>query len=125
MKYVKTNILLLLFLSSSFIDCIVFKCSFNQLPKQYNCWTMSFLCSLELYFLLTPKAMEPRRPLLTNREVLDQEICHYLSKNIGQTSNNYCSIDSIAQIYSKSKHGLELKNALLGWHNEQSTLFYH
>ena len=88
MKYVKTNILLLLFLSSSFIDCIVFKCSFNQLPKQYNCWTMSFFCSLELYFLLTPKAMEPRRPLLTNREVLDQEICHYLSKNIGQTSNN-------------------------------------
>lgn len=80
-----------------------FKCSLDQGTDDKNCWSMSYLCSVELYFMRTPEAMKPRQFLFTKPEDQEEHICRSLAILFRVTVKGRCKIDKVLNGRDKSK----------------------
>lgn len=111
MKFVIIACLLLFLITPTKSD--KFKCSLNQDSEDKNCWSISYLCSLEMYFLKTPEAMEPREYLFSNTNVQEEAVCRNLAKALNVSVNEKCKCELEEILRGKDKpKAIEIKNAI-------------
>ena len=85
------------------VRCQNFKCSFNQGPNQYNCWSLSLICEAELVFLTNPQSLQKREILLTNKEFERNRICQALNYSLHALKNQQkCKFENVFKGYQKT-----------------------